>query len=334
MSNFQDWSVGMAKESTFGTGVTVSRFLEFAEPKVFTPDLGIKQGVGIMPGKRVARSSRRVTTTRQAMGDITVEAFSKGLGLLLEACVGSGTSANVSGATYQQVHVLADTLPSHTIQFGVPDAAGTIRPQTYTGCTVSSWELGGAVGDIAMLKSSWDARDFTTATAYATPTYPSGGTLFTVEDATIYTGTLTAPTSTALASATSAIAGVKDFKLSVANQLVADRIFVGSGGLKSKQLPATRQPSVEMNVEYGSNDLWDAFIAQTPLCIVFSLVGAALSTGNETLQIVLPEMKLDGDLPEGGPESIASQPIKLTALDNLTAAQPLWVVTRTSDTAL
>lgn len=334
MTNFQDWSVGAAKESVYGTPVTVNRWYEFTEPKPFTPDRGIKQGSGIRVGSRVARSARRVQTIRQASGDITVEAFSKGLGLMLEAGMGAGVSTLVSGAVYQQNHTFADTLPSHTIQFGVPNAAGTIRPLTFAGCMVSGFEIGGAVGDIATFKTTWDARSWSTATAYAAPSYPSGGTLYTVEDATIFTGVYTAATATALATGGTALAGVKDFKVTVDNGLVTDRFFANGGGLKDKPVPGTRKPTVEMNVEYGSDVLWDAFEADSELTLVISLVGAALASGNETLQIAIPCVKLDGDLPEGGPDAIASQAIKMSGLDNLTAAQPMVISTRTSDTAL
>lgn len=333
MPNFQDWSVGLAKESVFGTAVTPTRWLEFTEPKPFTIDRGIKQGAGLRPGSRVARAARRVKTIRQASGDITVEAFSKGLGLLLEACMGSGVSTVVSGAVYQQVHSLADVLPSHTIQFGVPNRAGTIRPLTFSGCTVSAWELGGAVGDIATLKTTWDARNWTTATAYTSPSYPSGGNLFTVESATINTGTVIMPTTTVLGSAGTPLAGVKDFKIAMSNAVVADGFFMNGAGLKDRQLPGTRLPTVELNVEYQDNTLWDALEANSDLSLVINLVGASLATGNETLQVVIPDLELDEGLPEGGPDAIASQAIKMVGLDNLTQA-PIVMVSRTSDTAL
>ena len=96
MGNFQDWSVGIGKESVFRTPVTPTRWLELTDPKPFTPDRGIKQGAGIRVGSRVARSGRRVKTTKTAAGDLSVELFSKGLGLLIEACMGSGTSTVVS----------------------------------------------------------------------------------------------------------------------------------------------------------------------------------------------------------------------------------------------
>ena len=333
MANFQDWSVGIGKESVFRTPVTPTRWLELTDPKPFTLDRGIKQGAGIRVGSRVARSGRRVKTTKTAAGDLSVELFSKGLGLLIEACMGSGTSTVVSGSTYQQVHSLADVLPSHTIQFGIPNNAGTVRPLTFSGCTVSAFEIGGAVGDLAMFKSTWDAADWTTATALTAPSYPSGGNLFTVEDATIYSGAYTPATATVLASALNPVAGVKDFKVSVANQPVTDRYFMNAGGVKDRQLPGTRQPTVELNVEYGDNALWDAFEADSELTLVISLLAGSLSAGFETFQIPIPALKLDGDLPEGGPDAIASQAIKMTGLNNLSQA-PMQIVTRTSDTAL
>lgn len=330
MANYQDWSVGIsAAEASYGAGTTVARHFEFTDPKPFETDMGIKQGAGIRVGSRVARSARRVTTTRQASGDIAVELFSKGLGLLYKAGMGAGTSTLVSTGLYQQVFTFADDLPSHNIQFGIPQVGGTIDAITYKGCVMSSFEIGGAVGEIATLKTSWDAQTWDTSTSYVTPSYPTGGSLLTISDATIYSGTLTAPAATALASATTAIAGVKDFKVKVDNKLLTDRFFVGAAGLKGKPLAGTREISVEMNVEYGSTTLRDAFLNQTAMTLVVTI-----GTGADQVQIVLPEIKLDGDLPEGGPDAPPSQAIKATVLDNLTASQPLWIVARTSDSAL
>jgi len=61
----------------------------------------------------------------------------------------------VSGATYQQNHTLADSLTSHTIQFGVPNANGTIRPITFAGSVVSAFEIGGAVVRSAWRRLCW-----------------------------------------------------------------------------------------------------------------------------------------------------------------------------------
>lgn len=339
MPNFQDWSVGLAKESVFGTPVAVTRWLEFTNPAPLKPTLGIKQGAGIRPGRRVARSGRRVTTIKSASGPINVELFSKGLGLLLEACLGVSTSGIAAGTTYQQLHKLGDTLPSYTLQFGAPNAAGAITAHTYPGATVESWEITGAVGDIAMLNTTWDARELNTAQAYAAPSYPTGGNLYRIQDAKIYTGTIAAPTATTLADITAAteIASVKSFKVAVANALQKERYFANQGGRKAAQLPATRAITGELVMEYGANSMRDAWLAQTPMALVIRLeTEGALSTGVETVEVYLPEIKLDDDpLPSASSaDSIAEQTVAFTGLDNLVAADPIVIAVRTSDTAL
>lgn len=340
MVNFQDWSVGIGKESTFGTAVAPTRWLEFTNPAPFKPTLGIKQGSGIRPGRRVARSARRVKTLLGAAGPINVELFSKGLGMLLEACLGASASTLVSGTTWQQTHKLGtDLLPSYTVQFCAPTPGGDVYPHSYPGATVDSWEIAGAVGDIAMLNTTWDARELNVALAEGSPSYPAGGSLYLVQDAAIYTGTITAPTTTALAGTSGAteIATVTSFKLGASNALTKDRYFANQGGRKGKQLPATRVITGELGMEYASNTMRAAWLAQTEMTLVIRLVTAtALSVGVETVELYLPCIKIDDDpLPTASnAESIAQQTVTFTGLDNLTAADPIVISVRTSDTAL
>src|SRR5690242_4154169 len=120
MASPQDASVTFVNESTYNTPVTTTRALEFLDESV-TYNKNIKQGQGLRVGGRVARSARRVIPTSDAGGDISLECTSKGMGLLWQLCVGSGTSTVVSGSTYQQVFTLADTPPSATFQIGLPE---------------------------------------------------------------------------------------------------------------------------------------------------------------------------------------------------------------------
>lgn len=337
MPNFQDWSVGFGKEVGYGTVVAPTRWVEFTNAAPFKPTLGIKQGAGMRPGRRVARSGRRVITLKGASGPINVELFSKGQGGLLEACLGQGTSTMVSGTTYQQLLKLAAQLPSYSVQFGVPNSAGTISAHTYPGSVVDSWEISGGVGDIATLGTTWDARELNTAQAYTTPSYPTGGSLYVVKDANIVTGTITAPTATTLSSGGTPLASVKSFKAAMNNGLVKDRYFIGQGGRKALQLPATRGITGELVVEYGTDALRDAYMAQTPMALLIRLeTTTALSVGVETIEILIPEIKIDDDpLPTASNfDSIPTATVSWTGLDNLTAADPIVIAVRTSDTAL
>ena len=335
MSTLLDASLGFAAESTFGTSVTPARWLEYSKEGLdFKPNR--VQGGGFRVGSRVARANRRATVTSEAGGSVELDVLTKGLGLWWQMLMGGGSSTLVSGSTYQQLFTLGDTLPSFTLQKGVPrvnaDGSATVDPITFTGCTVGDFELSGGA-DLLKLKTTVDAQAVTTATALAAPSFTTGANLLSFAGATIYGGTLTAPTTTALASGATPIANVKSWSLKVSHGLKADRYLFGLGGKKARQVPLNREVSGKLEVEYSDQAFRDAFLADTPLTLVITYAGGALSTGVETFQAVVPEIRLDGELPKGEGD-IAVMSCGFTGLDNLTAAQPLWLVTRTSDAAL
>lgn len=333
MTTSADSSVGFATESTYGTGVTPTRWFEYVSESL-NWNKSVQQGAGLRVGSRVARSNRRVVTTADASGDVEVELFSKGLGLFLSACMGAGASTVVSGSTYQQVFTLADALPSLTVQKGLPRADGTVDPYTFTGAVVSQFELAFENDGIAKLKASLDAKDVSTATAYAAPSYPVGGNLFHFAGAAIYSGAFTAPTSTALASCATQLASVRSASVSVNNNITKDRFNFGGSGRKDKPTVGLREIAGDLEVEYSGTSFRDAFLNETPMSLVITLTAGPLSSGNETFQVAIPEIKIDKDLPQADGSSMIKTGIGFTVLDNLTAAQPIWVVTRTSDAAL
>lgn len=333
MTTFQDCSVGVAKESTYGTAVTVARFVEFTE-ETFDYSKNVVQGEGLRVGSRVARSGRRVVTTSEAGGDLTFECLSKGQGLLWEAMMGSGASALVSGATYQQVFTLSDTPPSLTLQKGLPRVDGTVDAYTFTGVQCDSFEVSFGNGEIATVTSTWNARDVTTATAYAAPSYASSANLFHFANGAITSGTFTAPTTTVAASSVTALANVRSGTIQVNHNPANDRYNFGASGKKAKPTVGLREITGTLEVEYDSTTFRDAVLNETPMSLVVTFTAGALSAGLETLQIAVPELKLDGKLPTSNNGQLITVGLEFTVLDNLTAAQPLWIVARTADSAL
>jgi hypothetical protein len=218
MASTQDCSIGFAVESTYKTGVTPTRFLEYVDESLDW-NKSIKQGKGLRVAGRVARSGRRVVTSAQGAGDISVEAISKGQGLLWQALLGAGTSTLVSGSTFQQLFTLADSPSSLTIQKGLPEVGGTVDAYTFLGCMFDSWEFDFANDDIPMIKGTINAGDLTTATGYAAPSYAATPNLFGFQNLTIAGGTLTAPTATALASGTTTIVDIRGGSINVNNGL-------------------------------------------------------------------------------------------------------------------
>ena len=333
----QDASIGYKAESVYGTPVVVDRFVEFVDES-FEWDPKRVQGQGIRVGSKVARSAMRVTTQTSAKGDLTVEMTSKGLGTLLAAAVGAGVSTNVSGSTYQQLFTLATgTHPtSLTVQKAMPRLDGTLDPYTFNGGVVDSFEIDCPQGDIATLKSSFVFREVLTATAYATPSYVASPSLFHFAQGAITVGgTVTAPTTTALASGGTAVANVRDFNLKVDHKLAADRFNYGGAGKMAHPTYGLRDASGSMTIEYDSQTIGDAYLADTELAVTLTFTSTeSLSSGVAQFQIVLPAIKLNGDLPKANGTELITQKVDFDILDNLTATQPLWLVLRTADVAL
>lgn len=333
MVSTQDASIGTATEATYKTGVTTSRWYEYTDESLDW-NKNIKQGKGLRVGGRVARSGRRVVPTADGDGDFTMECTSKGMGLLWSYLLGAGTSTLVSTAVYQQVFTLADVLPSFTLQKGLPQAGGTVDAYTFLGCTVDSFEFDFTNGDIATLKTTIDAGDLTTATAYASPSYVTAPNLFHFANGSISTGTLTSPTTTALGSAATPVADIRGGSISVNHNTTQDRYNYGGGGRKAKPTTGLREISGKLDIEYDSSTFRDAVLNETPMSLVLTYTAGALTAGSETLQVIIPEIKFDSEMPKTNGTDLIIQSMSFQGLDNLTAAQPLWVVTRTADTAL
>lgn len=338
MATTQDVQLGIVPESTYGTAVTVTRFLEPIDESLKYNKTTV-QGKGVRTGSRVARSPRRVITRTDASGDFTVEALSKSHGTLWQACLGTGTSTLVSGTTFQQNFTPTTTnavMPSMTVQKGVVASDGTVYAHTFAGMCVNEWEFTAPQADIATLKVSWDGRSMATATALATASFVTSPSIFHfAQAATTLGGVVTVPTATALASGGTSVTNIRSFSLKCSNNLTTDRFTFGLAGLKSQPTVGLRDITGSMTIEYTDNTVRDAFIADTELAFTATFTSTeALSTGTATLQIVCPAIRLDGDLPDANGTDLVTVDVPFTVLDNLVAASPLYVVIRTADTAL
>jgi hypothetical protein len=335
MATFQDGSLTLVNEATYKTYVAPTRGYEITDHNL-NWDKNVKQGQGLRVGGRVARSARRVVPSADGKGDFTVEAASKGMGLLWNAALGANTSTVVSGATFQQVFTLGDTPPSLTVQTGQPEVGGTVDAVSWLGSMCDSWEFTFPNADIASLKTTWDIGDISTAQSYVAPggTYPATPNLFHFANGTISTGTLTAPTTTALASAVTATANIRSGSIQCNNNLRDDRLNYGGAGRKAKPTVGLRDITGTLEVEYDSTTYRDLILTDGAMTLLVQFTGGALSTGVETLQVALPEIKLDGDFPKPKGADLVVQSVKFEVLDNLTAAQPIWVVHRTADTVI
>lgn len=342
MTTELDCSIGISPaEASYGTNTTVTKFVEFTDESLdWSPTF--VQGQGLRVGSRVPRSARRSLGKQMVAGDITMEMQSKGMGAFLMAALGSVTSTLVPASVTAYQHVFTPTttdyLPSYTIQKGIPPlGGGAASPVTLPGMVCTSMDLSCSNSEIAMLKTSWNGKGpVVTATAYAAPSYPTPFELFTfVEGAITIGGSVTMPTATVLASGGTVAADIVDFDMTWDNGLDDAGFNIGSGGMRARK-PAIGLSALtgKITAEYDSNVLRDAYLNQSDLNMVLTFTGlTAIGTGVvPVLQIVVPELRLEGDLPNANQGKVIQQSVDFTGLDNLTNT-PLYIVYRSADTA-
>lgn len=335
MATFYDASLNVATESTYGTYVAGTRAYEYVDEKLdFTPNK--VQGKGLRAASRVARSGRRVITTRQGGGTVSMEATTKGLGILLSAGLGANAVTLVSGSTYQHNYTLGDTPASLSIQKAIPNTGGTLDTYSYLGCMVNSFTFSAPNDDIATFEFDFDARDLDVGQSFAALTYPTSPNLYQfAQSAATYSGTVTAPTTTALATGGTAANDIRDFEVTVNNNLTDDRFNMGGAGLKSKPTVGLREITGKFTAEYAATTYRGDYIADTERAIVVTLTSTeALSTGFATLQVVLPAVKLNSAIPMANNGDLITVEHSFTVLDNLTATQPIWITLRSADTTI
>ena len=201
---------------------------------------------------------------------------------------GAGTSTLVGGTTYQQVFTLADTQPSLTIQKGCLRSAAPWTRIASWAALVDGIEFDFPNGDICTAKVSVDAADLTTAQSYAAPSYPAAPVnLFHFAGGTVSTGTLTAPTAMALASAVTATANVRSGNVQISRNVVKDRFTFGGAGqepAETRRADCERQTRNRVRPEH----LPRRHPQRHGRLCVLTFTAGALSTGLETFQLVLP----------------------------------------------
>lgn len=336
MPTVLDAQFGIGAETTYGTAVTVSRFYEIQAGDGFDFKPNRVQGAGLRPGRLGPRRDRRVTPNLDAGGSINLEVLSSGFGLLFNLLMGTSTNTTVAGDTRHVVHTLTSPLKPFTAQLGVPrlqaDGSTVIDPLTMPGCVAPSWGLQMDNADILKLKVDLDGREILTGTALATASYPSAGNLFTFASAAIFGPPYTAPSATSFAIGGTQLANVSSLTVDVARNADVSRFLMGSGGKKSIPVPAQADVTGTLAIEYSDTVYRNAYLADSDLTLVANFTAGPLASGTETLQIVVPCLRLDGELPKPSGET-PKMSCNFVALEDGTNPL-LLIVQRTADTAL
>lgn len=279
--------MGIAAESTYGTFVAPTRFPEFTKESLALKKT-TAQSAGIASGRLLALSSRRVITRREATGAVDLEIANKGMGLLVQALMGTTVTPVQQGATtaYLQTHTLADTAgKSLSIQMGVPLTSGTVTDKSFVGCKVTSGEFSCGVGEMLTGTFEFDGKDVDESQTLAAASYATASP-FHFGQMALKTGTFGAET---------ALDGIRKVTCKIERPQDTDRFYANQSALKKE--PITNdlvKISGTLETDYVATTLDDLHTSDGATSMVWEFIGPVIaSTFFETFRITLPVIKLD-----------------------------------------
>lgn len=294
--------IGIAPEGTYGTYVAATKFLPIMKAP-FTKVKNTVQSSWLGAGRLLETGAGRVVTTKAGKGSIEMDVFNKSMGLILQALMGTSVTPVQQGGTpaYLQTHTLADTVgKSLSVQAGLPDTTGTVRPYTFLGVKVTDCEFAFEVDKTITAKASFDARDVSEAQSLAAASYAATLRPFVGTDTSVKLGTF---------GAEAAVVGVRKATVKIDRNLAVDRFYLGASGLKAEPLIGDfTQISGTITADFVDKTVFaDRFAADTSFSLVLEAVGLNISGAYfDTFRITLPQCFLDGDTPTlDGPDIIS-----------------------------
>ncbi|MER7063958.1 phage tail tube protein [Streptomyces albidoflavus] len=336
-----DAQLGFAAESTVGTPVTVTKFLEFnSESLAWKPTF--VEPTGLRVGRKYKRASRLVQSRKTVEGSLELEWPTKGAGLLVAHALGStGVPVQIAATTaYKQIHVPGGLVGKGlTIQVGRPEPSGTVRAHTYAGCKIKGWEFKLASDGIATFSFDIDGWDESTATALASASYVTGSEVFNFQQGILKLGgtASTASGEMSVASGVAVTTVITEISIKGETPLAVERYGIGQSGTKREQLE-NDIPTItgSLSAEFNRTELYDLLKNNTTTAIDFSLTGSAISGGggnNNLLSFILPACKIKEAAPTVDGPDIVQMTTSFEAYDDETNA-PLQIKIVSADTTL
>jgi hypothetical protein len=336
-----DAQLGFAAETVVGTPVTPTKFVEFnSESLAWTPTF--VEPTGLRAGRKFKRASRLVQSRKTVEGSFELEWPTKGAGLLVAHMLGSSGVPVVIAASsaYKQIHTPGGFVGRGlTIQVGRPEPSGTVRPHTFTGCKIKSWEFKLASDGVATLNLDIDGWDEATATALATASYVSGAEVFSFQQGVLKLGGTAATTSGELAitSGVAVTTVITEISIKGETPLAVERYGIGQSGVKREQLE-NDIPTItgSLSAEFNRTELYDLMKTNTTFAFDFALTGSTIPSGggaNNLLSFIMPACKLKAAAPAVEGPDIVQMSTDFEAYDNEIDA-PLQIKIVSTDTAL
>jgi hypothetical protein len=308
-----DGQVGYKLETTTGTPVTVTNFLEF-NTESLSYDPGFIEPEGLRVGTKYKRGSRLVQSRRTISGSLECNYSTRLMGGLWKAALGSSvvTPTIIAASAYSQVHQTGDLLgKSLTLQVGRPQPSDqVVKPHTYAGCKVEAWEW--SVGDNAVAKFSldFDGWDEATATALASASFVSAEE-FNFSQSTAFSigGTIGGANPLTYTGGSAVTSIVKSISFKGDNQLATERFGLGNAGIKKEQLEnGIPMITGSLEAEYLQSEWYTPFKANTSTSLNAKFEGSIISGSDKnTIEFTVPQIRVKNVSPQvTGPDLVTA----------------------------
>lgn len=300
-----DAQFGFGAEGTWGASATVDHFLEFNSESL-TNEPTFLEPTGLRPGVKHKRSNRVRISRRTVTGDVQMEVATRRMGLIFKHMLGSGAGSTptqmASTAAYRQIHTPGGFVGlGLTMQVGRPEPSGTVRPFTYAGCKIGSWEFSLTDSEVPTLTVNVDGKREYTDVALASASYAASATVFDFSQATLTLGgtASTASGLTTVSGGTAVSTIVREFNVAGETPMANERFGLGNAGLKAEQLENdTPLITGTLTAEFNKTEFYDVFTANTTQPMVMTLTGALIESPNSyTLQFLMPAVKFKAAAP-------------------------------------
>jgi hypothetical protein len=292
---------GMKKETTWGTAVTVDKFIEF-ESATFAGEATYIDALGLRAGRTFGPSSRTKKTTRTAGGELSI-IFPQKLGASVPT-------------------------KSATLQVNKPTTAGSDTAFTYPGSVLVSATFGMEVSGLLTAQFTWVCKDETTpgttpvGAALATASYVAGNDVWPHQEMLLTYNAVSVP----------ATSVTWTWEQPYASQ----RFFLDGSATIAKPIPngiATVTGTIAG--EYVDQVLFAAQRAGTFAQLVCTATGTVAISGSEypTFTNTFSAVQLRGSSPQVDGPDLLTQSIPFVAKDDGVATAPWVAVLKSTDSA-
>lgn len=320
-----DNQLGIADESTYGTRVIPTVFVDFNNESIARVQNN-RVSAGLRKAQKVQRSDHQSQALKGANGGLQLDLAAEGTTKFLKHLFGKAPALaqpNVGSAptAWNHTFTLGDGLGlSFTTQIGRPGTAGTVKPFDYLGCKMQDGTISQGIDDYATLDLTVDAQsEVDNQTLVAAPTYPTAQHLF-------HDGQLGV-------SVNSTAFNAKQLSVKIDRNLAMDRYFQRSSTLKKEPIVnGLAALTGSLMGEFEDTTTYDLFTAGTIVPIVFTWTGPQIaSVINYSLVITLPACRLDGPKPVTKGPGVLDADTPFTILYDGTN-EPITAVLTTTDT--